>query len=46
MVNDPTSLNNLQTKVDDLDVDKEKNASIGFKKLSNVVDNEVVNKKN
>ena len=46
MVNDPTSLNNLQTKVDDLDVDKEKNASIAFKKLSNVVDNEVVKKNN
>ena len=46
MVNDPTSLNNFQTKVDDLDAEKEKNASIGLKKLSNVVDNEVVKKNN
>ena len=36
LVNVPTSLNNLKTKVADLDVD--------LKKLSDVVDNQVVKK--
>ena len=38
----PTSLNNLKTKVDDLDIDKFTTAPVDLKKLSNVVDNEVV----
>ena len=37
-----TSLNNLKIKVDDLDVRKSKNVPIDLKKLSDVVDNEVV----
>ena len=35
-------LNNLKTKVDDLDVDKLNTVLIALKKLSDVVDNEVV----
>ena len=42
MVNVPTSLNNLKTKVDDLDVGKLKTFPEDLKKLSDVVDNEVV----
>ena len=38
----PISLNNTKTKVDDLDVGKLKTVTIDFKKLSDVVDNEVV----
>ena len=41
-VNVPTSLNNLKTKVDDLDVGKLKTVLIGFKRLGDVVDNEIV----
>ena len=41
-VNVPTSLNNLKTKVDDLGVGKPKTDPIDFKKLCDVVDNEVV----
>ena len=41
-VNVPTSLNNLKTKVDDLDVSKLKTVLIGFKRLSDIVDNEIV----
>ena len=41
-VNVPTSLNNLKTKVGDLDVSKLKSVSVDVKQLSNVVDNEVV----
>ena len=37
-----TSLNNLRTKVDDLGVGKLKNVPKDLKKLSDVVDNEVV----
>ena len=37
-----TSLNNLKIKVDDLDVCKSKNVPIDLKKLSDVVDSEVV----
>ena len=40
--NVPTSLNNLKTKVDYLGVGKLKTVSADLKKLSNVVDNEVV----
>ena len=38
----PTSLNNLKTKVDDLDVTKLKIVPVDFKKLSGEVDNEVI----
>ena len=37
-----TSLNNLKTKVNDLDVGKLKTVPVDSKKLSDVVDNEVV----
>ena len=42
MTNFPTSLNNLKTKVNDLDVGKLKTTPVNLKKLSDVVDNEVV----
>ena len=42
MVNVPTSLNNLKTKVDDLDVGKLKTVPVDLKKLSDVAANEVV----
>ena len=42
LTNVPTSLNNLKTKVDDLDVGKFKNVPVDLKKLSDVVCNEVV----
>ena len=42
LVNVPTSLNSLKTKVDDSYVGKLKTVSVDFKKLSDVVDNEVV----
>ena len=42
MTNVPTSLNNLKTKIDDLDVGKLKTVRVDFKKLSDVVDKEVV----
>ena len=45
MVNFPTSLNNLKTKVDDLDVGKLKTVHVDLKKLGNVVDNEAVRNK-
>ena len=38
----PTSLNNLKTKVDDLDIDELKTVPAELKKLSDVVKNEVV----
>ena len=38
----PTSLNNLKTKIDDLDVIKLKTVPVDFKKLSGEVDNEVI----
>ena len=38
----PTSLNNLKTKVDDLDIDELKTVPVELKKLSDVVENEVV----
>ena len=40
--NVPTSSNNLKTKVDDLDIAKLRTISIDLKKLSDVVDIEVV----
>ena len=40
-----TSLNNLKTKIDDLDVGKLKTVPIDLKKLSDVVDNVVKNTK-
>ena len=42
LTNVPPSLNNLKTKVDDLDVGKLKTVPLDLKKLSNVVDNEAV----
>ena len=42
MVNVPTGMNNLKTKVDNLDVDKLKTAPIDLKKLSDVMSKEVV----
>ena len=42
MINVPTSLNNLKTKVDDLDVGKLKNCSCRLKKVCYIVDNEGV----
>ena len=42
LVNVPSSFNNLKTKADDLDEGKSKTVSADSKKLSNVVDNEVV----
>ena len=46
MVNVPSSLNNLKTKVNDLDVGKLRAVPIDLKKLSDLVDNEVVKNKN
>ena len=42
MVNVSTGLNNFFKKVNDLDVDRLKTVPIDLKKLSDVVDNEVV----
>ena len=42
LTNVPTSFNNSKTKVDDLDVGKLKTVPVDLKKLSDVVDNEVV----
>ena len=42
LVNDLTSLSNLKTKIDDSDVGKLKPVPVDLKKLSDVVDNEVV----
>ena len=42
LVNVTTSLNNLKTKLDNLDVDKLKSVPIDLKKISDVVQNEVV----
>ena len=42
LVNVLTSLNNLKTKVDDLNTGKSKNVPIVLKKLSDVIANEVV----
>ena len=46
MVNVPSSLTNLKTKVvDDLDFSKLKTVPVDFKKLSDAVDNEDAKKK-
>ena len=45
MVNVRASLNKLKKKVDELDIDKLKTVPIDLKKLSDVVDNEVVKNK-
>ena len=42
LANVPTSLNNLKTKVRDLDVGKWKTVAVDLKMVSDVVDNEVV----
>ena len=42
LTNVPTSLNNLKTKTNDLDGSKLKTVLLDLKKLSDVVDNEVV----
>ena len=42
LTNVPTILNNFKTKVDDLDVSKLKTVPVNLKKLSDVVDNEVL----
>ena len=42
LVNVPTSLNDLKINADDLDVGKFKTVPVGLKKLSDVVDNELV----
>ena len=42
LINVTTSLNNLKTKVDDLDVDKLKTVPVDVKKVSDVADNKVV----
>ena len=46
LVNVPASVNNLKTKVDDLYVGKLKTVLVDLKKLSDIVDNEVVKTKN
>ena len=46
LVNDSTSLNNLKPKVDDINVGKLKTVPVELKKLSDVVDNEVVKNTN
>ena len=42
LVNIPSNLNNLKTKVDDLDVGKLKTVCVSLKRLSDLIDNEVV----
>ena len=42
LTNFPTRLNNLETDVDDLDVGRLKTVPVGLKKLSDVVENEIV----
>ena len=42
----PTILNNLKTKVDDFDIGKLKKLLVNLKKLSDVVDSEVVKNTN
>ena len=45
LISVPTSLNNLKTKIGDLDVGKLKTVHVDLKKLSDIADNEVVQKK-
>ena len=42
MVNVPTSLNNLKTKVNDLDVGKSETLPVDLKNLRDAVDNQIV----
>ena len=42
LINFPTSLNNLKTKIDNLDVGKLKAVPVDLKKLSDIVSKEVV----
>ena len=42
LINVPTGLNNLKTRVNDLDVGKLKAVHVDLKKLSDAVDNKVV----
>ena len=44
MANVPTSLNNLETKVDNLNVGKLKTVLVHVEEVSDVVDNEVAKK--
>ena len=44
--NVPTCFNNLKTKLDNLDAGKLKTVSVDLKKLTDVVDNEVLENKN
>ena len=44
MANVPTSLNNLKTKVDNLNVGKLKTVLVDMEEVSDVVDNEVAKK--
>ena len=44
LVNVPTGLNDLKTKINELDVGRLKTASIDLKKLSDVMSKEVVKK--
>ena len=45
-INVPTSLNNLKTKINGLDAGKLKTNPVDLKKLSDVVDNELVKEQN
>ena len=45
LVNFPTGLNDLKTKIDDSDVDKLKTVLVDLKKLSDAVSNKVIKKK-
>ena len=45
-INVPTSLNNLKTKINGLDASKLKTNPVDLKKLSDVVDNELVKEQN
>ena len=45
LVNVPTSLNHLKTKVDDLDVGELKTVPVDLKKLNDLIDNEIVKSK-
>ena len=46
LVNVSTGLNNLKTKVDDLDVDKRKTALVDLKRIGSVVSKEVAKNRN
>ena len=45
LINVPTSLNNLKTKKDNLDIGKLKTAPVDLKKLSDVVSKEIIKNK-